>query len=169
VTANRSIFGILDEIAIMIYFSLSCVLSLFWAELYYIATDSVHIYSDYIRPWTIELNIAAYIGLVIFIFIENSSGKDDADGSMYYSGFSHFAAFLNFAAAIILSVYAIFVGVELRNVPIDLESRKERIKSLQVLASIYVISLIIKVCAYIFNFSRKFLELINMIIHVIVM
>eukprot|EP01039_Chlorochromonas_danica_P013089 gene13089-15106_t len=57
VNRYRGAFYSLDELATIAFFSLACVLALFWAEVYYIAIDQVREYRYLIRPMTYAINV----------------------------------------------------------------------------------------------------------------
>ena len=60
----RMAFYVSDELPTMVFFTVFTAVTLFWAEMYYIASDAARIYEDTVQPVDSIVNTAAYAFLV---------------------------------------------------------------------------------------------------------
>ena len=137
ITSDRVAFYMLDQASVLIFFSLTSILSLFWAELYYIATDNFAFFTNIVKPTTIIINVLAYIGLICCWFLDKSADYE-------FIGFTYLAAITYIMASLAFAFYTHVAGAELKNIPIELSARKERLANLQILAAVCITSLIAK-------------------------
>jgi hypothetical protein len=135
-------FYSLDEFATVLFFTLASVLALFWAELYYISTDSPETFSLVVKPWTYVVNGAAYIAVAIITALVSTTFEDDVD--YMFMDYTILAATVYFLAAAMFAHYAWRVASELKEVPIGLPTRRNRLKVLRYLAAIVIMALLVK-------------------------
>jgi hypothetical protein len=142
VISNKVAFYSLDEFATVLFFSLTSILALFWAELYYISIDQAHVFTNIVRPLTYLLNLVAYITIAICSYMVTVSYKNDVD--YIYIQYSMLIAITYLLSAAIFGYYAHAAANELAQVPIQLSARKSRLRTLKVLAVICISALIIR-------------------------
>lgn len=136
----RSAFYSLDELSTVAFFSLTCALALFWAEIYYIAIDNVAEYTYFTRPVTYIINLTAYIvaGYCTYRAVHAST---DASDYIYWS-FSILVAILYLLAAVIFTFYAFKAAQELHNVPLQLATRQDRTEELVQIFTVFMVALV---------------------------
>lgn len=142
VVSNKVAFYSLDEFATVLFFTLTSILALFWAELYYISIDKIHIFTNIVRPLTYLLNLAAFITIAICLYLVTVSYEDDAD--YVYIQYSMLIAITYLLSAAIFGYYAHAAAHELKQVPMQLSARKSRLHTLKVLAVICISALVIR-------------------------
>ena len=94
--SRQTSFAVFEEIAMLAFLTIFSMVSLFWAELYYIAIDEPNVrafmllcthqtyltppkvYASLIRPIVVLINVAAYTGLFTYwIFFPSDSASSD--------------------------------------------------------------------------------------------
>ena len=148
IQSHKVEFYSLDEFATVLFFTLASVLALFWAELYYISTDKPDSFTSVLKPWTYVINGAAYIAVVIITALASTSFAEDAD--FIFMDYTILAATVYFIAAAMFAYYAWAVASELKDVPIQLSARKNRLGVLRYLAVIVILALLLKSVILIF-------------------
>lgn len=63
IKSNKLLFYSADEYATALYFSLTSLQSLFWAELYYISIQQLTIYTNFVKPITYLVNALTLIAI----------------------------------------------------------------------------------------------------------
>jgi hypothetical protein len=142
IDSGKIAFYSLDEFGTMLFFSLTSILALFWAELYYISIDEVLTFTELVRPVTYILNIAAYVVVGVCIYLVAEMYTDEVD--YVFIQYSVAVAVVYLIAAIIFGYYAVSAGQELNLVPIQLSARRSRMRTLKLLAIICISALIIR-------------------------
>lgn len=142
VESRKIEFYSLDEFATVLFFTLASVLALFWAELYYISTDFAATFVDVVRPLTYVINGAAYVAVAIITYLVSTSYGKDVD--YIFMDYTILAATVYFIAAGMFAYYAWAVAAELKEVPIQLPARKNRLSVLRQLSLIVILALVVK-------------------------
>ena len=142
VESRKIEFYSLDEFATVLFFTLASVLALFWAELYYISTDVAATFVDVVRPLTYVINGAAYVAVAIITYLVSTSYGKDVD--YIFMDYTILAATVYFIAAGMFAYYAWAVAAELKEVPIQLPARKNRLSVLRQLSLIVILALVVK-------------------------
>ena len=142
VISDKVAFYTLDEYATVLFFTLTSILALFWAELYYISKDSAYEFNNVIKPLTYLLNVLAFIGVAIVAYFVSNDYEDDID--YIFLQFTIIVATIYFLAAIIFAYYAHVASIELKTVPIQLSARRNRLGLLRILGVVMILALIIK-------------------------
>lgn len=139
---HKVLFYSLDEISALLFFTLTCLLALFWAELFYIARNEEVEFKKIIRPSFYLINVLAYIGVLTCSFIVRSTSDND----VYYVFFQYtlLESICYFMAIALFSYFSSIAAAELMLVPIHLSTRKRRLRSLRLLGVVVVVSLVIK-------------------------
>jgi hypothetical protein len=136
----RGAFYSLDELATIAFFSLACVLALFWAEVYYIAIDQVQEYKSLIRPMTYAINIGAYIAVIGCAYAAVHASSEAS--SYIYWNFSLLVSILFGLAALIFTFFAYKAASEIAVIPVHLTTRQERTEELSRIFSIFILTLL---------------------------
>lgn len=136
----RGAFYSLDELATIAFFSLSCVLALFWAEVYYIAIDQVQEYKNLIRPMTYAINIGAYIAVIGCAYSAVHASSETS--SYIYWNFSLLVSILFGLAALIFTFFAYKAATEIAAIPVHLATRQERTEELSRIFTIFILALL---------------------------
>ena len=142
VESRKVEFYSLDEFATVLFFTLASVLALFWAELYYISTDFAGTFVDIVRPLTYIINGAAYVAVGIITYLVSTSYGNDVD--YIFMDYTILAATVYFVAAGMFAYYAGAVAAELKEVPIQLPARRNRLHVLRQLSIIVILALVVK-------------------------
>jgi len=135
-------FYSLDEFATVLFFTLASVLALFWAELYYISTDKPDSFTSYLKPWTYVIIGAAFIAVAIITALASTTFASDTD--FIFMDYTILVASVYFIGASLFAYYAWAVAAELRQVPIQLSARKNRLGVLRYLAAIVILALVLR-------------------------
>lgn len=141
ITRNKITFYGLDEFSTVIFFSLTCVLALFWAEVYYIAVDHIYDFRNVIRPVIYLINIAAYITIGISCYLASA---EDSDTDYIYLQYSIQISVLYITAAGIFGFYAYQAASQLNLVPTAIVTRKERTEALSNLTFVFIFALLVR-------------------------
>ncbi len=136
----RGAFYSLDELSTIAFFSLSCVLALFWAEVYYIAIDQVHEYRYLIRPMTYAINVGAYIAVIGCAYAAVHAST--ATSSYIYWNFSLLVSILFILAALVFTFFAYKAATEIAVIPVHMATRQERTEELSRIFSIFILALV---------------------------
>lgn len=139
---HKSVFYCLDEFSSVLFFSLACILAMFWAELYYIAIDRFIIYSYLVRPITYGINLLAYIAVGASAATVSTSDSGQLDYSYFF--YSIVIATVYLLAAAMFTFYGVVSAQELSQVPINLSARQQRLRMLKMLAVITISALVIR-------------------------
>lgn len=146
-------FYSLDQVSNTLFFSLTCVLILFWAELYYISIDKADRFVCLVRPIIYFINLAAYIGVIICSCFDARYFAADVDYVFFQ--YTILITLIYFIAAVMFTYYAYMAASELANVPITIIARRKRLFSLRVLAVISIFALILKASIIIYLNGKK--------------
>ena len=140
VVSEKVLFYSLDEFATVLFFSLTTILALFWAELYHIATDSADFFNNIIRPATYLLNFVALVGVALCTYYVTTSYATDVD--YIFIQYTLLVATAYFLSALMFGYYAYLADIELKQVPIQLSMRQNRILFLRILGFICITALL---------------------------
>jgi hypothetical protein len=141
VAHNQLSFYALDEFATMLFFTLSSVLALFWAEICYIAVDNVRHYKFFIRPITYVVNLGAFVGVACCVYFINTQDSSDTD-YYFFIKYTLFVAILFLLAAIFFAYFANRTVRQLNKTPLLISTRSERITILRVISNIFIFVLV---------------------------
>jgi hypothetical protein len=139
---SKLAFYTLDEVSNVLLFSLTSILALFWAEIFYISIDRADIYLWFVRPLTYFINIAAFIGVFICSCIVSSYYADEVD--YVFLQYTILITSLYLFAAVMFTYYAYMAAIELEKVPIAIMARRDRLFSLRALALISIFALVLR-------------------------
>lgn len=142
VANNKLLFYVLDEGSTILYFSLSSVLLLFWAEIYYISIDDEATYHHILKPVICLLNFAAYMAVAICTFLLIGDYTDETD--YVFTQYSIQIAVVYLITSIIFGFYAHHTAKELSTIPVQVSTRKERTIVLRNISYIFIGSLTIR-------------------------
>jgi hypothetical protein len=140
VNRYRGAFYSLDELATIAFFSLACVLALFWAEVYYIAIDQVREYRYLIRPMTYAINVGAYIAVIGCAYAAVHSSNDTS--AYIYWNFSLLVAILFVLSALVFTFFAYKAATEISSIPVHMSTRQERTEELSRIFTIFILALV---------------------------
>ena len=143
IVVNKVLFYTLDELSTLIFFTLACVLALFWAEIYYIAIDSVATFENILRPTINLLNVAALIAILLCCYLSSSSYIQQ-DGEYIFIQYSIIISIIYCIASILFAYYANRSEEQINQTPIFISTRKERSKALNIISNVFVIALIVR-------------------------
>ncbi|KAG9402635.1 hypothetical protein AC1031_007243 [Aphanomyces cochlioides] len=131
---ERQLFYILDQLPNMFFFSMYLVMGLFWAEIYYNATDQLDIFLHVIKPVSKLFHVMAYfLQIGLWILYADPWRSEDHYFGRGYAAFST-SIFLLVTTAFV--VYGRLAYVELRAVPVDLPIRTRKLKEVTVMTTI---------------------------------
>jgi hypothetical protein len=142
VVKDKLLFYTFDEIATILYFTLAAVITLFWAELYYISKNMESQYYNFVRPGVYFVIFIAFAGISICTWLV----KADSSNDVYYI-FKQYAYIISgtyLVIATFLTYYTLAVVGELKNVPVHLTQRRTRLRLLRYLGMIIISSLVVK-------------------------
>lgn len=142
ITNEKVAFYALDELATVFFFFIASILILFWAELYYISTENVDVFHYYVKPITYVVNFGALVAVVACSIYISDSYEDYA--SYVFSQFAIIAFVVYLFAALMFSYYVYVAANEIRLVPLEIVTRKERIRFLQILGFCCITALILR-------------------------
>lgn len=142
VVADAGVFYTLDEFSTLFFFSLACILALFWAELYYIAVDREQVFVRCVRPATYSFNIVAYAATALGAFFSSILSDEQVDYTFWY--YSLVVSVTYISSAAIFAYFAIGAAREIDQIPIHMEARQQRLHVLQLLASIFISALVVR-------------------------
>ena len=146
-------FYSLDEFSSALFFSLTSILALFWAELYYISIDRADVFIWYVRPATNIFIMIAFAAVSICSWLVSKSYATDVD--YVFLQYTVLITIIYLLAAIMFAYYAYVAAAELHKVPIVLSARINRLTSLRLLAVICISSLILKASTLIYLNGRE--------------
>lgn len=142
IKSNKVLFYSLDEFATVLFFSIVCLLTLFWAEIYYLAIDHIEEFKNRIRPITYLINVLAYFAIIICCII---ASKFHSDYTNYiYAQYSIIISCIFLFGAMFFSYFTYKSSQELIQIPIPLSERKEKTRKLKSLAYIFIFSLVVR-------------------------
>ena len=146
-------FYSLDEISNTLFFSLTSILALFWAELYYISIDRADIYHCIVRPVTYAMNTIAIAGVIVCSILVGKYYENDVD--YIFLQYTILITTTYMFAAIMFSYYAYVAALELECVPLPISARRNRLFSLRLLACISIFALGLKASATVYMTGRS--------------
>lgn len=146
VESQKVSFYSLDEFATLFYFSLASVLALFWAELYHVSTDSSDTYYNVIRPLVYVVNILALFTIAFLSIFVSDTSYTDVD--YVFIQYTITVASTYLFAAVVFAYYSYYAGSELKQIPVQLSTRKQRLFFLRVLSAFIIGALITKAILY---------------------
>eukprot|EP01041_Mallomonas_annulata_P005729 gene5729-11580_t len=132
-------FHFLDQFSKTLFFSLSTVLILFWAEMYYISIDKSSTFTSTVQPLVYISNILVYILLIFWTTLDPSSRRSDY---YLYSDFGIGMSVIYLVCAMLFAYYAYVADAELQLVPVDPETRRARSLHVRVLGVVFVSALV---------------------------
>jgi len=148
----RSWFYALDLVSEACYFTAVEILALFWAELYFIATNRGRFYMRFMRPLTGVILLAVY-GVAVAMWFCVMSIWDNTDVLMT-TPYSLVWAGLLLAVAIPFSVFAKGVISELRQVPIELQMRRQKLREVYILTAVVTPCVVVKAAVLVIISNR---------------
>lgn len=150
---NKEAFYSLDEFAVVLFFTLTSALALFWAELYYISIEKSDTFVNYVRPITYAINFAALLGAGMLSYYVSVSYTEDVDYVFFQ--YTILVATVYFISAIMFAYYASAAASELKQAPVQLSARQNRLGLLRLLGGICISALIIKACILIYYTGKS--------------
>lgn len=136
------IFFLCDGLSSVLFLNLSLTLTMFWAELYHLATSTEAVYDYVIKPIVSGINVGMYIILMVYLL----TNEVVFSSNRYY--FYHenvWALSVCYGlAAFIFALYSIYAGIEIKMAPIKFEVRKERIQKLRIMAFLFITAMIVR-------------------------
>ncbi|EQC33029.1 hypothetical protein SDRG_09549 [Saprolegnia diclina VS20] len=123
---ERQLFYAADELPNLLFFSLYLLMGLFWAEVYYNATDQVDFFSYVVKPTAMTLHVCAYIlQIALWVLYADPWRSED-----HYIGRGYAAYTTTMFSIVTLAflVYGRLAYIELRSVPVDLGVRSKKLK-----------------------------------------
>ena len=146
-------FYSLDEFSSALFFSLTSILALFWAELYYISIYRADLFIWYVRPATNIFIMIAFAAVSVCSWLVSKSYATDVD--YVFLQYTVLITVIYLLAAMMFAYYASVAAAELNIVPIVLSARINRLTSLRLLAVICISSLILKAGTLIYLNGRE--------------
>ncbi len=140
IISNQLLFYTLDEAATVLFFSLACVLALFWAEVYYISIDKLKVLKYFVRPLIYCINIFALLVVCICSYLESIASPNKEMHS--YPQYSLMLGVVYTVGAFLFAIFGYRSARELNQVPIEVATRKERMRVLTTLSLIFVSTLV---------------------------
>lgn len=134
-------FYSLDEFATVLFFTLASVLSLFWAELYYISTDNPATFASIVKPVVYVVNAVAFIAAAIITGVVSTTYSDV---DYIYMNYTILAATVYLFAAVLFAYFAGAVASDFMEIPIKLPARRKRINAVRLIAMITIMALVVK-------------------------
>jgi Protein of unknown function (DUF1084) len=153
VVSSKVEFYSLDEFSSTLFFSLTLILALFWAELYYISVDRADVFVWWVRPIANLVIMSAFVAVSVCSYIVSTSYANDVD--YVFLQYTVLITTIYLVAAVMFAYYAYVAAAELTNVPIGLSARKDRLSTLRVLAVICISALILKAGVLIYLNGRE--------------
>jgi hypothetical protein len=139
VANNKLLFYVFDETSTILFFSLTSILILFWAEVYYISVDDIATFHYILKPAIILLNIAAYIAVAICSYLVIDDYTTETD--YMFSEYSILIAIVYIVAAVMFTMYTWKTIKELSIIPLQVSTRNERTRVLLTISCVFILSL----------------------------
>ncbi len=139
---DKLLFYSLDEYSNVLFFTLSSILSLFWAEIYFICVDDAVSFKYVLRPVVYLLNIAAYLGVAICSVLLIYVYTDETD--YMFAEYSVQVGVMYTISAIIFARFAYKTSIEFNMIPVHVSTRKERNKALKRITFIFISALLLR-------------------------
>lgn len=136
----HNLFHFLDECSKSCFLTTLSLVALFWAEVYYVAIDRIHIYSNAVAPVVIIFNLFAYAGIFYCTFFVPLSWQSDA---YVYEQFAVGLAIAYILCACLVFYFTMAAAAEINQVPVPLATRKSRTNHLYIIAFICPTALIL--------------------------
>lgn len=136
----RMAFYVCDELPTMVFFTVYTAVTLFWAEMYYIASDAARIYEDTVQPVDSVVNTAAYVFLVGLWLLFATRWAD----YVYYvnRAYAIFVSVLYVCTAALLFAFGRSAAKELHQVPIELQMRRKKLREVSVMTTAITASMV---------------------------
>ncbi|CAK4321456.1 unnamed protein product [Aphanomyces euteiches] len=134
---ERQLFYILDQLPNMFFFSMYLVMGLFWAEIYYNATDQLDIFLHVIKPVSKLVHVMAYfLQIGLWILYADPWRSEDHYFGRGYAAFSTSIFLLVTTAFVVYGRLAYVDRSADRAVPVDLPIRTRKLKEVTVMTTI---------------------------------
>ncbi|KAF0715788.1 Aste57867_3157 [Aphanomyces stellatus] len=131
---ERQAFYILDQLPNMLFFSIYLVMGLFWAEIYYNATDQLEVFTHVVKPVSKVIHVAAYLlQLGLWGLYADPWRSED---HYFGRGYAAFSATVFGIVTVAFLVFGRLAFVELRAVPVDLPIRAKKLKEVTAMTTI---------------------------------
>ncbi|OQR99527.1 hypothetical protein THRCLA_06489 [Thraustotheca clavata] len=131
---ERQFFYFADQFPNLLFFSIYLLMGMFWAEIYYNATDQIDFFGYVVKPTAITIHLCAYIlQIALWVLYADPWRYED-----HYIG-RGYAAYTTTMFAIITIAFLCYgrlAYVELRAVPVDLGVRSKKLKEVTLMTSI---------------------------------
>ena len=136
----RMAFYVCDELPTMVFFTVYTAVTLFWAEMYYIASDAARVYEDTVQPVDSVVNTAAYVFLVGIWLLYATRWADYA----YYvnRAYAIFVSVLYACTAALLFAFGRSAAKELHQVPIELQMRRKKLREVSIMTTAIPVSMV---------------------------
>ena len=136
----RMAFYVCDELPTMVFFTVYTAVTLFWAEMYYIASDAARVYEDTVQPVDSVVNTAAYVFLVGIWLLYATRWADYA----YYvnRAYAIFVSVLYACTAALLFAFGRSAAKELHQVPIELQMRRKKLREVSIMTTAITVSMV---------------------------
>ncbi|ETV93950.1 hypothetical protein H310_12285 [Aphanomyces invadans] len=131
---ERQVFYIVDQLPNMLFLSMYVLISMFWAEIYYNATDQLDIFTHVIKPVSRVVHVAAYL-LQIGLWVLYADPWR-SENHYFGRGYAAFSATFFALVSVAFLVYARLAFVELRAVPVDLPIRSKKLREVTLLTTV---------------------------------
>ena len=129
--ARRLAFYVLDQLPTTVLFTIYASVALFWAEMFFVATDATLLYDGYARPADSIANVAVYTLLMLqWAALANRSYAFYASGP-----YAVVSAALYALAAVLLVGFGRAAAFELKRVPIEGLLRRKKLREIGALTS----------------------------------
>lgn len=137
---TRMAFYVCDELPTMVFFTVYTAVTLFWAEMYYIASDAARVYEDTVQPVDSVVNTAAYVFLVGLWLLYATRWAD----YVYYinRAYAFFVSILYACTAALLFAFGRSAAKELHQVPIELQMRRKKLREVSIMTTAITISMV---------------------------
>ena len=136
----RMAFYVCDELPTMVFFTVYTAVTLFWAEMYYIASDAARVYEDTVQPVDSVVNTAAYVFLVGIWLLYATRWADYA----YYvnRAYAIFVSVLYACTAALLFAFGRSAAKELHQVHIELQMRRKKLREVSIMTTAITVSMV---------------------------
>lgn len=156
VVGDRVTFYGLDEFGTVLFFTLTSVLAVFWAELYYISVDNMPLFSRIIKPLVLWVNIAAYAGVSVCVYLPSTTNFSEDHTDYVYLQYSLLGAGLYLFSAIFFAYFANVSANALQFAPAQLSARLNRLVRLKILAFASIVALTTRALVLLILTGRSF-------------
>ncbi|OQR81180.1 hypothetical protein ACHHYP_16711 [Achlya hypogyna] len=122
---ERQFFYFADQSPNLLFFSIYLLMGLFWAEVYYNATDQIDFFAYVVKPTAVTLHICAYILQIALwvLYADPWRAEDHYIGR----GYAAYTTTMFGIVTVAFLVYGRLAYLELRSVPVDLGVRSKKL------------------------------------------